>query len=110
MFDARNYQVSASLKKISLGHSLDGQVISFGAGGGEDNLIAPGADEPGHLVSLLLHDRFDFRSKVVHRRGIAEPFGKERQQGFQNFGAHRRGRSVIHIGSFHDFSSDSFLM
>ena len=85
------------------------QVIGFSAGGGEDNLIASGGDEPGHLAALLFHDRFDCRSKVVHRRGIAETFDKERQHGFQNFGAHRGGRSVIYISSFQGLASGLLL-
>ena len=61
------------------------------------------------FAALLFHDRFDCRSQVVHRRRIAETFDKERQQGFHNFGADRRGRGVIHIGSFHGRSSGLLL-
>ena len=71
--------------RLGLERREDGGGVGLGAAGGEDDLrVVLGAEQLLHLHARLLDRQADLVAEAVHRRGVAELLGEERQHGFHH--------------------------
>src|SRR6266567_2059014 len=91
----------AAVRLRGLADAQNGQVVCFGASGGEDNFIGPGADKRGYLSSCPVYSRARLLAHLVHAGRVAKLFGEVRQHCLNDSRVNRCRGAMIEINFTH---------
>ena len=100
MLDGRGDHLAAPLLRLE--RRENGRGVGLGSARCEDDLrLVLGPEKFGNLAARLLDRLADLVAEAVHRRGIAELLGEERQHGLDDRRVDHRGGVVVHVDISH---------